>query len=848
MRLVGKGTRLLLFVVILDLSLGIPFGFLGELSGGRAFAANGETELLRKARALQASGKLQEAYELLQGAVKGESVGPAENETRALYLFALGDLAFRLDKTSDARTYFQQTLESGTRLDDYAKFQIGRAAMRLEDLPGARKSFEAVLDSKAPQSLAFQARRELADIAVRQKNLLLARVHLTYLQRRRKFTQDYPEILFKLLQVDRSLRNSAAVCRWARELYTKYPSHPLVTDWSMDLSKAKVNGDTIGCSVNVKDKQTRIKRLQWAGEAARALNELETLKKEASWLGEYTFDTLMSNHLLNEGAVDDALKLLIKHYDTHSGDPGYLLQLGKTASRAGEYQVAVGAYYKAYKIAPRGRSGKTALFQAAFMSYQFQDYDGATRKFEEFVQAFPRSGLSRDSNWHMAWIRYLKGDYPGAYSSFAKLTVATTRVIKKRRGRRRIQMIEPVQAERSRYWMAMSLLKLGKRDEAKPLFQTLARDPGIGYYSVVAWYRLQALGAKENPKPDNRSPATTPESGPVVEPVTAVPADAMAVALNEEEESEETLTPGAEGGDDAVAEGAGDEPGAAVAGEVVEGTIEEKKLSAQFDDPYLAKRFERARDLVAVGRIDLARQELVEIERHARRPDDRRKLMGEYQAVDNFNRPSYISETGFGAERLRDGMVAGRPLWEFAYPRAFEKAVLANARSFAVAPELVWGIMRAESQYRQEAQSPVGALGLMQLMPFTGRKVAELLSINGFETPSLLEPETNIRLGSRYLQRLHEKFSGSVPLIAAGYNAGPHRVQSWLKSFGLLDMDEFIEHVPFIETRNYVKKVVRNYQIYHLLYNGSGSRGGRTLAWLVKPVGVKPTEASRDVW
>ena len=154
--------------------------------------------------------------------------------------------------------------------------------------------------------------------------------------------------------------------------------------------------------------------------------------------------------------------------------------------------------------------------------------------------------------------------------------------------------------------------------------------------------------------------------------------------------------------------------------------------------------------------------------------------------------------------------------------------------------------MRAESHYRADAQSGVGALGLMQMMPFTGRQVANLLSMNTFETKSLLDPGVNIRLGSRYLQRLLEKFSGSVPLVAAGYNAGPHRVHAWVRNFGSLNMDEFIEHIPFLETRNYVKKVVRNYQIYSLLYSG----GGHSLRWLVQPVGVQLDDRvpTHEVW
>ena len=96
------------------------------------------------------------------------------------------------------------------------------------------------------------------------------------------------------------------------------------------------------------------------------------------------------------------------------------------------------------------------------------------------------------------------------------------------------------------------------------------------------------------------------------------------------------------------------------------------------------------------------------------------------------------------------------------------------------------------------------------------------------------------------MQRLLEKFSNSIPLAAAGYNAGPHRVHAWVRNFGSLDMDEFIEHIPYVETRNYVKKVVRNYQLYSLLYSG----GTHSLRWLVEPVGVTLDEKvpTKEIW
>jgi soluble lytic murein transglycosylase len=114
------------------------------------------------------------------------------------------------------------------------------------------------------------------------------------------------------------------------------------------------------------------------------------------------------------------------------------------------------------------------------------------------------------------------------------------------------------------------------------------------------------------------------------------------------------------------------------------------------------------------------------------------------------------------------------------------------------------------------------------------------------EDLNLLDPSINIRLGAQYLGRLGQKFKGSLPLVAAAYNAGPHRVETWLVNFGQLDMDEFVEHIPFMETRNYVKKVIRHHAMYRRLY----AKDQKSVEMLAKALGVPiPTRAAtRESW
>ena len=196
-------------------------------------------------------------------------------------------------------------------------------------------------------------------------------------------------------------------------------------------------------------------------------------------------------------------------------------------------------------------------------------------------------------------------------------------------------------------------------------------------------------------------------------------------------------------------------------------------------------------------------------------------------------------------------MEQGRTLWEYSFPKAYPVIVDRYSKEFEVSRELVWSIMKAESQYKKEAISPVGALGLMQVMPYTGNRIAEILGDKGFMPSQLLNPESAIKIGTKYLQRLNKKFNQALPLVAASYNAGPHRVKNWLQQFGNLETDEFIEHIPFLETRNYVKKVIANSYIYSELYNGRREKKNRDLVpYLAEKMPFNYTDRAptRETW
>ncbi len=150
------------------------------------------------------------------------------------------------------------------------------------------------------------------------------------------------------------------------------------------------------------------------------------------------------------------------------------------------------------------------------------------------------------------------------------------------------------------------------------------------------------------------------------------------------------------------------------------------------------------------------------------------------------------------------------------YPDFFSRTVLTNAARFAVDPLLICAVIRQESIFDPQIVSPAGAVGLMQIMPYTGKAISGKLK-DDFSTDSLYSFAFNIRYGSYYLKELLDDFDGNLVLVLASYNAGPHNARKWYERGKDLDSDLFVEDIGFTETRGYVKKVLGNYWTYKSL-------------------------------
>ena len=169
-----------------------------------------------------------------------------------------------------------------------------------------------------------------------------------------------------------------------------------------------------------------------------------------------------------------------------------------------------------------------------------------------------------------------------------------------------------------------------------------------------------------------------------------------------------------------------------------------------------------------------------------------------------------------GLQNVRD-----RFTWTVAYPRMYPQLVASLSETHNLPEHLIHSIVRTESFYKPSAESWVGARGLMQLMPSTAQRIAKEMALQEFTLDSLWDPAVNMALGSWYLRYLLNHYQGSLTLAIAAYNAGPVAVDRWLSQDGKMVLDEFIENIPFEQTRKYVEKVLLSMSAYQKIYHHS---------------------------
>ncbi|NBD13048.1 transglycosylase SLT domain-containing protein [Corallococcus silvisoli] len=314
---------------------------------------------------------------------------------------------------------------------------------------------------------------------------------------------------------------------------------------------------------------------------------------------------------------------------------------------------------------------------------------------------------------------------------------------------------ESYDVERARYWRARTLEERGNIQGAAELMEALAVEHPATYYGLMARSKLGELDAKRLERASSKI-FDVPES--------ASPWPMFAGPMGE--------------------------------------------------DPH----FRAGVELLRLGFADSVSSELMLVNRSSQPPESMRLLVMVLSQSGDMRSAHAIARLALRKDLSGRITAQTRPVWEVAYPNAFRDLIEKHTVPAGVEPDLLQALMREESALDPKALSWAGALGLTQLMPSTAKGVARDLKVKHFTVDSLLQPELNIRFGAHYLGGLIKQFKGHTPYAVGSYNAGSGAVNRWRAASPDLPLDAWVEEIPIAETRGYIKRVLRSYNTYQLLY------------------------------
>ncbi|MCS7078438.1 MAG: transglycosylase SLT domain-containing protein [Chloracidobacterium sp.] len=316
---------------------------------------------------------------------------------------------------------------------------------------------------------------------------------------------------------------------------------------------------------------------------------------------------------------------------------------------------------------------------------------------------------------------------------------------------------------RAAYWAARDLERVGRSSEARLLYEAIVRRYRYNHYGQQAAERLQRLRAVPA--------AQLTAEHPVMRAVAGLPPARPSV---------ETI--GSEG----------------------------------------VVWLERASQLRIIGLMELSLNELEAARRTApTSPKVALEIARVYRDLGQPHQAAQALQRAHPDYAAYQGDEISREEWEILYPLREWETIQREAKAHGLDPFIVAGLIRQESIFDPNARSPANAIGLMQLLPSTGRLVANKKGVGPITTEQLYNPQLNIVLGVSYLAEMRRRF-GRYEYAFAAYNAGPGRVINWLKTLPTEELDVWIDAIPITETRLYVLGVIRNAAHYRRLYGSNG--------------------------
>jgi soluble lytic murein transglycosylase len=243
-----------------------------------------------------------------------------------------------------------------------------------------------------------------------------------------------------------------------------------------------------------------------------------------------------------------------------------------------------------------------------------------------------------------------------------------------------------------------------------------------------------------------------------------------------------------------------------------------KDTVADSEPPEDSLRLQRARLLSNGALADLAVRELQAASAEDAGSWALSEMVRVYQDGGQYNRAIQTLKRAKPNYFAVDLPELPRSYWDGLFPKPYWTDLRKYSQMNGLDPYLVASLIRQESEFNPMAVSRANAVGLMQLLPSVGKHVAKEIKLKGYNPSQLYTPAVNMQLGTRYFKSMVDKYGGQLEYALAAYNAGSDRVGDWLEQGHYRDAQEFVESIPFTETREYVQAILRNETVYQRLY------------------------------
>lgn len=415
---------------------------------------------------------------------------------------------------------------------------------------------------------------------------------------------------------------------------------------------------------------------------------------------------------------------------------------------------AISYYQRLVNLFPSSNFSDDALYRTGRIYSLRGDFTNAAVYFKRVPSEYPSGDKLSDALWELGLIQYRAGDYSSAKKTFSGYASSYSGTSLEEKGL---------------FWQAKSCHKLGENSSAMDLYRKITNLSSYSYYTFAAAEMLENMNSPvEINRVNNNLNPENPEVADIIPDVYSIL----------EEESYDSIRE--------------------------DGTIGHVSKAIEF----LKLGFPNSASL----EIEAGTAEIEE------NPSKILEIATLYLKSGNYT--NSINMIGKNLRKLKselDGAYIDY-LYYLYYPYGYREEVESYSDSYNIDPCFTLAVIRQESNFMPDVVSYAGARGLMQIMPGTGEGIARQIGISDYNVDMLTDPDINIKMGTFYLRQQLDNFSQNKIYCAGAYNGGPGRMSGWISDRGDMDTDEFIESIPYEQTREYVKKVMGNYYFYRMLY------------------------------